>query len=98
MNLHALRIFAEVAKCGSVTRSAENLLISQPAVTAQIRNLEKELDLILISAKGRSIELTEAGKRLAMYSRQLFSLEAEIEKEMQDFKNGVKGNLRICAN
>ncbi|MDQ0225803.1 LysR family transcriptional regulator [Metabacillus niabensis] len=97
MNLHALRIFAEVAKCGSVTRSAENLLISQPAVTAQIRNLEKEIDLKLITANGRSIQLTEAGEILAVYSKQLFTLETKIEEEMQNIRNGVKGKLRICA-
>jgi len=97
LNLHALRIFTEVAKCGSVTLSAKKLLISQPAVTAQIRNLEKEFGLKLITAKGRSIQLTEAGEILATYSKQLFSLEAEIEKEMHALLTGAKGSLRICA-
>lgn len=96
MNLHALRIFTDVAKSGSVTRSAENLLISQPAVTAQIRNLEKELGIRLIQSKGRSIQLTEAGHELAIHSNRLFALEGEIEKKMSDLKTGMQGNLRIC--
>lgn len=55
MNLHALRIFNDVSKTGSITRSAGNLLLSQPAVTAQIRNLERELGMKLIEANGRNI-------------------------------------------
>lgn len=51
MNLHALRIFNDVSKTGSITRSAQNLLLSQPAVTAQIRNLERELGLKLVEAR-----------------------------------------------
>ncbi|MGG3575215.1 LysR family transcriptional regulator [Bacillus gobiensis] len=97
MNLHALRIFTEVAKSGSVTRSAENLLISQPAVTAQIRNLEKELGMRLIQSKGRSIQLTEAGQELAIHSNRLFALEGEIEKKMNDLKTGMQGSLNICT-
>lgn len=97
MNLHALRIFTEVANTGSVTRSAENLLMSQPAVTAQLRNLEQELDMKLVAAKGRSIQLTEAGERLSARSRQLFSLEYEMEREMHALRIGLAGSLRICA-
>ncbi|GAA0349294.1 LysR family transcriptional regulator [Bacillus horti] len=97
MNLHALRIFTEVAKTGSVTRSAENLLLSQPAVTAQLRNLEKELALKLVTLNGRNIQLTEAGETLAVESKRLFSLEAEIEKKMGEILTGHQGSLRVCS-
>lgn len=48
MNLHALKIFVTVANYKSITLAAKQLLISQPAVTIQIRNLEKELNLNLL--------------------------------------------------
>ncbi|WP_181350444.1 LysR family transcriptional regulator [Thalassobacillus sp. CUG 92003] len=97
MNLHALRIFTRVARSGSVTRTAESLLISQPAVTAQLRKLEQEIGMKLITSKGRSIQLTEAGELLAGYSKRLFALEAEIETKMDDFSTGKRGSLRICS-
>ncbi|NAP01440.1 LysR family transcriptional regulator, partial [Halomonas sp. MG34] len=97
MNLHALRIFTQVAKFGSVTRTAESLLISQPAVTAQLRKLEQEVGMKLITPKGRSIQLTEAGELLANHSKRLFALEADIESKMKDFSTGNRGSLRICS-
>jgi DNA-binding transcriptional LysR family regulator len=97
LNLHALRVFTEVAKAGSVTRAGETLLISQPAVTAQVRNLEKELQIKLVVPKGRAIELTAAGEMLFRYGLRLFSLEKEIEQKMKEAKEGRTGQLRICA-
>jgi DNA-binding transcriptional LysR family regulator len=97
MNLHALRMFTEVAKTGSVTRSAENLLISQPAVTAQLRNLERELNMKLIQAEGRSIRLTEEGELVAGHAKRLFALERDIEEEINLIRSGMIGNLRIAA-
>jgi DNA-binding transcriptional LysR family regulator len=97
MNLHALRIFEKVTVTGSVTRAAEVMNISQPAVTAQIRNLEKELGMVLLAPKGRGILLTEAGETLAEYAQRLFSLEKEIESNIADFQAGRSGKLRIVA-
>jgi DNA-binding transcriptional LysR family regulator len=73
MNLHALRIFHKTAQLGSVTRAAEQLRMSQPAVTAQIRNLERDLDLVLLIPQGRGIALTEIGQSLADHANRLFA-------------------------
>ncbi|MGP4039078.1 LysR family transcriptional regulator [Gracilibacillus sp. D59] len=97
MNLHALRIFTQIAKHGSVTRAAESLLVSQPAVTIQLRKLEQEMGMKLVTSEGRSIQLTEAGELLATHSKRLFALEAEIETKMNDFLTGKRGSLRICS-
>jgi DNA-binding transcriptional LysR family regulator len=97
MNLHALRVFYYAAQLGSMTRAAEELHISQPAVTAQIRNLEQELRLTLFVPKGRGVLLTEAGNKLASHASRLFALEAEVEREMADFLTGRTGTLRIAA-
>ncbi|MBD1382815.1 LysR family transcriptional regulator [Metabacillus arenae] len=97
MNLHALRLFHMVAEKGNVTRAAEELNISQPAVTSQIKRLEQESGLILLAPKGRGILLTEAGHELAKHAKRLFSLEKEIEAYVEQYKNGYTGRLRIAA-
>lgn len=86
MNLHALKIFIVVAKHKSITLAANELLISQPAVTIQIRNLEKELNLKLIEGRGRGIQLTTAGEFLYEQGLRLFRLEENIENKISDFK------------
>ncbi|MGE7054686.1 LysR family transcriptional regulator, partial [Paenibacillus glucanolyticus] len=62
MNLHALRLFHVIATTSSVTRAAELLNISQPAITAQVKKFERELSLTLLQPQGRGIALTEAGQ------------------------------------
>ncbi|MEK1830572.1 LysR family transcriptional regulator [Priestia megaterium] len=98
MNLHALRLFYTVAEKRSVTRAAEELNISQPAVTAQIKKLEQEINLTLLSPKGRGIFLTTAGEHLAKHAKRLFSLECEIESSIKQFRDGTAGKLRIVAS
>src|ERR1700730_3703587 len=97
LNLHALRLFHHVAELGSVTKAAEQLNISQPAVTSQIKKLERELGLQLLSPQGRGILLTDAGTRLAIKSGRLFALERNIEQTIGDYKQGKAGRLLVVA-
>jgi DNA-binding transcriptional LysR family regulator len=97
MNLHALRVFHAIAQTGSVTRASETLQISQPAVTIQLRNLEKELNLQLTVAQGRGIALTDSGRWLAEQAHRLFALESDIASALIDYRNGKAGTLRLAA-
>ncbi|MGG3883108.1 LysR family transcriptional regulator [Brevibacillus panacihumi] len=97
MNLHALRIFVQVASAGSVTQAAQALAISQPAVTAQIRKLEQELGLTLVSAEGRGIALTHEGRFLYEKARRIFDWEKELEAQIAQVKEGSIGKLRIAS-
>lgn len=97
MNLHALRVFVEVAKNRSVTKAAEALSLTQPAVTAQIRNLEKEVGLQLLSARGRGIELTAEGELLYAKARRIFDWEKELESFLQEVRSGQAEKLRLFA-
>lgn len=97
LNLHALRIFHSIAKLGSVTRAAEELCLSQPAVTMQLRNLEKTCGLPLTRPQGRGILLTEAGQWLAGQADRLFALEADISASLEAFRTGRLGSLRLAA-
>ncbi|GGH77803.1 DNA-binding transcriptional LysR family regulator [Pullulanibacillus pueri] len=97
MNLHALRLFYTVTKCESVTAAAEQLRISQPAVTAQIKKFERELGLPLFKPKGRGVILTEFGESLAKQAKHLFALEQHMESTIEAFLSGKKGKIRIVA-
>ncbi|REE94528.1 DNA-binding transcriptional LysR family regulator [Paenibacillus taihuensis] len=97
MNLYGLIVFHHVATTGSVTRAAELLRISQPAVTAHVRNMAAELGMTLLAPKGRGILLTEAGERLAAHAARLFSLEQDITRDLAAFRDGSVGKLRIAA-
>ncbi|MBW7454199.1 LysR substrate-binding domain-containing protein [Paenibacillus sepulcri] len=97
MNLHALRLFHLVAATGSVTRASELLNISQPAITAQVKKFEKELDLTLLKPHGRGIALTDAGEKLALLAKRLFAVEQQIEQFSQDYRTGAKGHIRLAA-
>ncbi|MFE8703136.1 LysR family transcriptional regulator [Cytobacillus sp. FJAT-54145] len=97
MNLNALRVFYTVVEAGGVTKAAEKLSLTQPAITAQIRNLENEIDVKLFFQKGRTLELTLEGKELFSYSKRLFKTEQEMEEHLNDLKMGNVGTLRIVA-
>lgn len=97
MNLHALRLFHVIATTGSVTRAAELLNISQPAITAQIKKFEKELSLTLFKPQGRGIGLTAAGAELVPLAKRLFSVEQQIEQFCLDYRSGSRGLIRMAA-
>ncbi|SEN36667.1 LysR family transcriptional regulator [Paenibacillus sp. OV219] len=97
MNLYGLIVFHHVATTGSVTRAAEVLRISQPAVTTHVRNMAAELGVPLLAPRGRGILLTEAGERLAAHASRLFALEQDIARDMAAFRDGTTGKLRIAA-
>ncbi|ALA53493.1 LysR family transcriptional regulator [Shouchella clausii] len=97
MNLHALRIFTKVAALKSVTKAADALSISQPAVTIQIRNLEKETGLKLIKTEGRGINLTKEGEFLVKRAESLFNMEQDIENKLIQLKDGELQELHISS-
>jgi LysR family transcriptional regulator, low CO2-responsive transcriptional regulator len=97
LNLHHLRIFYSVARRMSYTKAAEDLSITQPAVTNQTRAFEEELGLKLFEGKPGRVFLTEEGKALYAYARRLFDLEVEIESAVSDLKGLRAGTVRLGA-
>lgn len=78
LNFHHLYYFWRVAKEGHLTRTAEQLNVSQSALSAQIRQLEQRLNHPLFSREGRSLQLTEAGQRVLEYAESIFNLSSEM--------------------
>jgi DNA-binding transcriptional LysR family regulator len=98
MNLHLLRIFHTVGEHSSFSRAAEHLGISQPAVSKALRELEDQLDVVLIERGARLVSLTEAGQVLFDYAAGIFAMEHAALEALQAYSNLERGRLRIGAS
>ena len=77
INLNQLRSFFLAAREKSITKAAEALYVTQPAVTMQVKSLEQDLDLKLFRKYGKGLELTDAGEVLFGYSERVFEIVEE---------------------
>ncbi|MGF1582419.1 MAG: transcriptional activator NhaR [Gemmataceae bacterium] len=78
LNYHHLRYFWSVVRYGTITAACEELDVSQPTVTAQLKSLEKALGQPLFEKSGRTLALTEAGKVVYEYAQEIFQLGREM--------------------
>lgn len=92
-----LKTFLTVARCGSLTRAARELYISQPAVTLQIHKLESRYNTALFYRKDRGVELTPAGKLLFEFAQRIGQLYDEASEELGALNGEMRGKLRLGA-
>jgi DNA-binding transcriptional LysR family regulator len=97
MNLHHLEVFHAVAETGSVSLGAERLMVSQPAVSKQIKGLERQLDVRLFDRHPKGVRLTDAGRLLQGYARRIFALTQEARAALDDLSSLRSGSLAIGA-
>lgn len=95
--LHQLKVFEATARHGSFTRAAEELFITQPTVSSQIKQLSKAVGLPLFEQIGKRLYLTEAGKELLGTCQDIFQRLDNFEMKVADFKGTKQGNLRIAV-
>ncbi|HET8912789.1 MAG TPA: LysR family transcriptional regulator [Ktedonobacteraceae bacterium] len=98
LNLHQLATFQVVAKHCSYVRAAEELHFSQPAVSAQIRQLEANLGVKLFDQIGRKTHLTRAGEELYLYGQKIFSVIDEMHETMESIRSPYYGRLSVGAD
>ncbi len=98
INLHQLATFQVVAKHSSYVRAAEELHFSQPAVSAQIHQLEESMGVKLFDKIGRRTRLTQAGEELYLYSQKIFSLIDETLETMESLRSPQYGRLSVGAD
>ncbi len=98
MELRQLRTFEAVGRFGNLTRAAQSLALTQPAVSGQIQALEQELGLRLVERLPRGIALTQAGEALLDNARRLLSLEGEAVAVMGEMRGEQAGLLRLSAS
>lgn len=89
LNFHHLFYFWRVAKTGHLTRAAQDLHISQSALSAQIRQLEDRLGEVLFEREGRRLVLTDTGQLVLSYAENIFGLGQEMLGRLQGSSEGM---------
>lgn len=97
-NLYPLHVFCVVARLGSVTRAAQELCISQPAVSSHIRALETRYAELLFERTPRGMLLTAAGGEVAAYSHRMFATLEDLETAVHATRGEVKGEVTLAAS
>lgn len=89
------QVFEAIYRLGSFTRAAEELFLTQPTVSMQIKKLSEAIGLPLFEHVGRNVEPTEAGKELYAACRNMFETLSNLEMKISDMKGLKRGRLRM---
>ena len=95
--LAQLRVFDAITRTGSFSRAAERLAVTPPAVSLQVRRLEREYGVRLFERIGRRVRLTPAGDALRQYTQRIFTLAEDAEQVLQGARGFTATRLRIVA-
>lgn len=98
VTLRRLSVFCLVVDAGGVTRAAEQLLVSQPSVSGQLRSLEKALGATLVVRSGVSLVLTEAGERVYRWAKEVLASSTQVQRDVDDLVAGTAGSLVVAAS
>ncbi|MGB0036168.1 MAG: LysR family transcriptional regulator [Candidatus Acidiferrales bacterium] len=98
MDFDHLATFLEITKSGSFSRAGQKLYRSQPAVSAQIRQLEQEYGEKLFDRTGKSVRLTSAGEALVEFAGRLLALKTESLRAVADLASVPRGTIAVGAN
>lgn len=93
--LRQLQVFEAIVRLGSFTRAAEELFLTQPTVSMQVKKLADSLGLPLFEHVGRNVRPTEAGMELYQSCRKVFETLANLEMKVADLKGIRRGRLRL---
>jgi len=95
--LHQLDVFASVAKNKSITKAANELFMSQPAVSIQVKKLQEHFDIDLIEVIGKQLYLTDAGVELYNSQKKIKNELKVLEMALDELKGVMKGRLSIVV-
>lgn len=97
MTLRQLRIFNEVCDLRSYSRAAEEMSLTQPAVSLQIRQLEELVGQPLFEYVGKKLYLTEAAEALQSASRDIFGRLESLDMQLTDMQGSLQGQLKLAV-
>jgi DNA-binding transcriptional LysR family regulator len=92
-----LEAFSETARLGNVSRAAEALHLTQPALSARLQGLEKDIGVALFVRRARGMQLTDAGRALLPYAQRVLAQVVDGRRAVQELRSGKTGELLIGA-
>lgn len=95
--LHQLLIFLKIVETQSVTRASEELNLTQPAVSIQLKNFQDQFEIPLTEVVGRKMYITEFGKEIAVAAKEIIQKVNEINYKSMAFKGQLVGKLKISV-
>ena len=98
MDLDQLHTFLEIVRLKSFSKAAQTCFRTQPAISAQVRQVEQELNCSLFERLGTRIQLTPAGKILCEYAEQILDLRRRAQDTINELQTMPRGDIVIAAN
>jgi DNA-binding transcriptional LysR family regulator len=97
-NLYHLQLFCHVVESGGYTQAAQKLMMTQPAISLQVKNLESKLGTTLFIRKGHKMQLTEAGEMVYKEALLILNLERKLKSSLEELQSGGVGHISVCSN
>ena len=97
ITLHQLKAFQAIAKFQSITKAAEAMSMTQPAVSIQLKNLQEQFEVPITEIIGKRIHITEFGQELVDTADRIYGELGQIEEKMLELKGLMGGKIRISA-
>ncbi len=95
--LHQLQVFLRVTQTESITKAADDLYLTQPAVSIQLKNFQRQFDIPLTEIVGRKLHVTEFGREIAAAAEKILNEVHDINHRTLAFKGLLSGRLRISV-
>lgn len=95
--LHQLKIFIQVAKYSSITKAADSLFLTQPAISIQLKNFQEQFDVALTENIGKKIYLTDFGRQIEITAKEILLLSENIQNMNLSLKNELIGKINISS-
>uniref|UniRef100_UPI0040492313 LysR family transcriptional regulator n=1 Tax=Flavobacterium sp. TaxID=239 RepID=UPI0040492313 len=95
--LHQLQIFLKITENKSITKAAEELHLTQPAVSIQLKNFQEQFDIPLTEVVGRQLYITDFGKEISIIAQRIINEVQEIQNKTLAFKGELTGRLTLSV-
>ena len=95
--LHQLQIFLKVSRIQSITKAAEELYLTQPAVSIQLKNFQDQFPIPLTEVVGRKLYITDFGKEIALAAEKILNEVSTIDYKTLAYQGKLSGRLKISV-
>ncbi len=95
--VNQLRVFLKIVELQSVTKAAEELFMTQPAVSIQLKNFQEQFEIPLTQMVGRSLHITDFGYEIAEIAKRIFAEFEELKYKTKEYEGILTGSLKIAS-